>query len=130
MAEITPSNPFLDLLGVRLVNWAPGRCSWQLDASEMLINPQGKVHGGVIATLMDVSCAYSGIYPENGHLDYRALTLSLNIHYLTSSEPGGLIAKGRLVGGGHRTFFAEAQLLSGSLLIATASGCFRRQSVD
>ena len=122
--------PFIDMLGARLVEWGPGSCTWQLEIAAHHTNTQGSLHGGVIATLLDVACGYSGFRPEQGRLDHRAATLSLSIQYLAKSHHGVLLAKGRRIGGGRRVFFAEAKLLAGEQLIATASGSFRRHQLS
>lgn len=123
-------NPFIDMVGAQLVEWQPGHCTWELAIAAHHTNTQGSLHGGVIATLLDVACGYTGFCPENGKLEHRAATLSLTIQYLAKANAGVLLAKGRLLGGGRRVFFAEAQLLAGDQLIATASGSFRRHQVS
>ncbi|MFG6667657.1 MULTISPECIES: PaaI family thioesterase [unclassified Halomonas] len=123
-------NPFIDMLGAQLVEWQPGQCTWQLALAAHHTNTQGSLHGGVIATLLDVACGYTGFCPENGQLPHRAATLSLTVQYIAKVNQGTLVAKGRLQGGGQRVFFADAQLLAGDRLIATASGTFRRHRVS
>lgn len=123
-------NPFIDKVGARLVEWEPEHCVWELDVAANHTNTQGSLHGGVIATLLDVACGYTGFCPENGRLEHRAATLSLTIQYLSKSGHGLVIAKGRRIGGGRRIFFAEAHLMSGNQLIAAASGSFRRHYIS
>ena len=122
-------NPFIDMIGARLVRWESGRSIWELEVTEHHTNTQGSLHGGVIATLLDVACGYSVFCPENGRLAHRAATLSLAIQYLARTHGGVLFADGHRIGGGRRIFFAEAKLLSGDELIATASGSFRRHQL-
>ena len=122
-------NPFIDFLGAHLVEWETDYCSWKLEVTSQHTNTQGSLHGGVIATLLDVACGYAGFCPDNGRLEHRAATLSLSIQYLAKAHSGTLLARGHRIGGGHRIFFAEAQLLSGDQLIATASGSFRRHKI-
>lgn len=122
-------NPFVDMLGAQLVEWYPEYCTWELEIAACHTNTQGSLHGGVSATLLDVACGYTGFCPENGKLEHRAATLSLSIQYLAKACEGVLLAKGRLLGGGRRVFFAEAQLFANDQLIATASGSFRRHQV-
>ena len=47
-------NPFLHLLGVQEDKAQDGRAELRLDATEEHTNPSGAVHGGVLATLVDV----------------------------------------------------------------------------
>lgn len=122
-------NPFIDLIGARLVEWQPGHCEWALDIAPHHLNTQGSLHGGVIATLLDVACGYSGFCLEANESEARAATISLTVHYLAKAGQGRLIALGRRKGGGRRIFFAEAELIcDDGAVIATASGSFRLQS--
>ena len=123
-------NPFIDMLGAQLVEWYPEHCTWELEIAAHHTNTQGTLHGGVIATVLDVACGYTGFCPANGKLEHRAATLSLSIQYLAKARQGVLLAKGHLMGGGRHIFFAEAQLLVNDQLVATASGSFRRHQVS
>lgn len=126
-----PDNPFLDLLGARLAHWEAGQCEWVLDIAPHHKNTQGSLQGGVIATLMDVACGYSGFFEHADDPHIRTATISLTIHYMAKATHGRLHARGRRTGGGRQVFFAEAQLFNdqGSV-IAMASGSFRQRSIS
>lgn len=136
MMAVTPDlepimleNPFIDLIGARLVEWEPGHCEWTLDIAPHHLNTQGSLHGGVIATLLDVACGYSGFCLEVAGFEARGATISLTVHYMAKAGQGRIIARGRRKGGGQRIFFAEAELIGcdDDAVIATASGSFRLQ---
>jgi len=120
-----PHNPFLMLLSAELLEWDSGMCMWELDIKPMFLNTQGALHGGVVAALLDVACAYSCFYPGGGKLTHRASTISLTTHYLFPIKGRRVIAQGRHVGGGSRIQFAEAELLEDGVVVAKASGNFR-----
>lgn len=121
-----PDNPFLELLGARLVHWDHGQCEWQLDIAPHHLNSQGSLQGGVIATLLDVACGYSVFFHAADEPPARTATISLTIHYLARVDGGRVVARGRQVGGGKAIFFAEAELLDEvGGTIAKASGSFR-----
>lgn len=124
----TPDNPFLELIGARLVRWEQGYCEWELDIAPYHLNSQGSLQGGVIATLLDAACGYSGFFREPGEPVLRTATISLTVHYMAKATQGRLLARGRRVGGGKSVFFAEAELIrEDGAPIAKASGSFRSQ---
>lgn len=125
MIPNVPHNPFLMLLGAELLEWDSGMCVWGLDVKPEFLNTQSALHGGVVATLLDVACAYSCFCPSGGKLTYRASTISLTTHYLFPIKGRRVIAQGRHVGGGTRIQFAEAELLEDGVVVAKASGNFR-----
>lgn len=122
-------NSFIELLGAKIARWEEGLCEWELDIAPHHLNSQGSLHGGVIATLLDDACSYSGFYQKAGNPVGRAVTVSLTVNYLAKESIGRVIAKGRCIGGGKRIYFAEGKLVSeGGIILAQASGSFRRQT--
>ncbi|WP_444984850.1 PaaI family thioesterase [Halomonas mongoliensis] len=122
-------NPFIELVGAELIEWSPGECVWKLEVRDCHGNPQGGLHGGVMATLLDVACAYSGAALKADGGGQRPATLSLSLQFIAKAGSGTLLARGRRTGGGRRIYFAEAQLLDEEdKLVATATGTFCMQS--
>lgn len=125
-----PDNPFLALLGAQLRRWEYGLCEWELEIAPQHLNTQGSVQGGVIATLLDVACGYSGSYSNSPSEEIRAATLSLTVNFMAKTTNGFLVAKARKVSGGRRIFFSDSELLSDAgVIVATASGAFRRYNL-
>src|SRR3546814_18533587 len=60
------NNPFLEWMGLTLVEWSPGYAEMHLPMSSKLDNRSGRVHGGVICTLLDSVSGYSGLYVPPG----------------------------------------------------------------
>ena len=79
--------PFMQLLGVRREFSRDGRARLVVDARPELENPIHAMHGGVVATLVDVVMASAAV----SKIDFArtAVTLNLNTSYL---QPG----RGRL----------------------------------
>ena len=83
----------------------------------------------------DGSEAVNDMYHENNMLQtdnanlrtrIKAMTLNLNVSYLSRPKGDLLIAEGRRVGGGKSTFFGEGVIMDETgEKIATASGTFR-----
>jgi len=122
-----PENPFLQMLGAKIIDWKEGECLWEFQILPQFLNSQGSLHGGAIATLLDVACGYSGYFPDIDGSEARATTLSLTVNYMSKATQGSLRAIGRRKGGGIKTFFAEAELYDPKdyNIVACATGCFR-----
>lgn len=122
-------NPLLEHLGIRLVEWSPGRCSLALALEARHLNRQASLQGGVTATLLDAACGYAGLLVDGDEAPANGLTLTLSISYLAKANRGEVQARGRVTGGGRRVYFASAELVAGDgTVIATAQGAFKRQS--
>jgi uncharacterized protein (TIGR00369 family) len=97
----------------------------QLPIGEHLYNPNGTVHGGTAATLLDsvMGCAvHSTLTPGQAYA-----TLELKINYLKpiTLATGTVIATGRVVSGGKRAAFADGDIrdTAGKLLATGTTTC-------
>lgn len=84
------------------------------------LNAIGALHGGAIATLLDVA-AYLAVIP---HLtaDEEAMTHAFAASYLAAAQPGDhLRATGKLLRRTRRVAFLAAELRSGTTLLAVAN---------
>ena len=121
--------PFQALLGFTITGWAPDFCQLHQPVHPDLGNRFGIPHGGVYATLLDTVMGFCGCYTGSKSEVKQAMTLTLNVNYLSRPKGRTLIAEGRRIGGGARTFFAESDLKDETgELIATATGAFRYRS--
>lgn len=79
------------LLGLE-ISYPGDTCVITFDAADFLFNPQGTLHGGVIAMVMDISM---------GHLLHRvagpATTLEMKTQYLKAVRGGRLTCTGRFL---------------------------------
>lgn len=124
-------NPFLNMLGASLQSWRPDLAVFQLDINAGHLNRQGTLQGGVISTLLDAACGYSGLYTEPDDVPRHASTLSLTINFVSKVEFGIVTARGTRTGGGRKIFFASGELHSESgELIANAVGTFKYSRPD
>ncbi|EHI49955.1 hypothetical protein HIMB100_00002410 [SAR116 cluster alpha proteobacterium HIMB100] len=75
------------------------------DVNEMFTNPQGTFHGGMIATVLDISM---------GHLLNKAIgpgsTIEMKIQYLRPVVDGQVICKSRFIKKGRSINFLESHL--------------------
>lgn len=90
-------------------------------------NRQGKMHGGLISTVLDTAmgATASAERGDGGTVPFSTLTLTVN--FIAPMPLGELRAHARVQGGGFKTVFmaAEARDATGTL-IATATGTFKR----
>ncbi|WP_106477363.1 PaaI family thioesterase [Phytohalomonas tamaricis] len=121
--------PFLNYLDGHVVRCENDESELQLTVQPVHANLQGIAHGGVLATLLDTACGYSGLSDAEPTIK-GASTISLSINYLSKARIGDLLtAHGWRTGGGRRIFFAQAKISNqNGDTIATASGAFRYAS--
>ena len=128
--EVTESfarNPFLEMIGLRLTLHEADRAEFRLIVDERHLNLSGRLHGGVIATMLDVCCGYAGLEPSVAGVSRGGLTLSLAVNYLSGIASGEVVAGGRVTGGGAGIYFAAGEVRSAEgALLATAQGSFKR----
>lgn len=89
--------------------YEPGLCRIRFPVDDFLFNPQGTLHGGIIATVMDVSM---------GHLLKRELglagaTLEMKVQFLAPVGAGAARCEGRFLKQGRRLCFLESRLWNG-----------------
>ena len=107
------------------------RTELELTLSEQHMNRRGVLHGGVMATVLDIVCGYACSRAVSPDASAAILTLSLTTHYLAPGTGGRITATGRVTGGGTRTLFAEGRITDDAgTLLATGSGVFKRVSGD
>jgi uncharacterized protein (TIGR00369 family) len=93
----------------------------RLPYADFLCNPQGSVHGGILATVIDISM---------GHLCHRYLSTAVTIEMQTRffrPITGGCRAEGRLIRPGRRIVHLESRLYDDDdRLAALGTGSWHR----
>ncbi|PWH05826.1 thioesterase [Brachybacterium endophyticum] len=99
------------LLGIRVTEVEHGRVAMTVTTQPDFANPQGTVHGGVTATLLDsvMGCAVHSTLPA----DTSYTTLELKVNYVRGVALDGrqLTGEGHTVHVGRRTAVAEGRVL-------------------
>lgn len=112
---------FPRLVGVEMIEVRRDYCAMKLPYREELDQPMGIVHGGAIATLIDVVVvpAIGSAYQSSTGFS----TVDLHIQYLSALRAEDAIAQGWVVKRGRRIVFCQAEVRSGTTqrLIATGS---------
>jgi uncharacterized protein (TIGR00369 family) len=117
------ASPFHAGFGISIEHAAAGdiRLGWQARPDHR--NLQGLVHGGILATLVDIAMGLAVrtvVGPTRRHV-----TIDLHVRYLRPAQPGRLEVLGSVVRVGTHVGFAEGSVMdaAGRLLIR-ASGTY------
>jgi uncharacterized protein (TIGR00369 family) len=107
MADIG-SKGFKALLGIREQTAENGRARMELDATEEHLNAAGTVHGGVLATLVDMAMG-DAVRSRTADSDVPA-TSQLTVTYLRPGQPGGLVVTAEVRKQGDHLTVCEADI--------------------
>ena len=118
---------FADLVGYELTGWSEDRAEICLDVADKHLNRSGVMHGGVLTTLIDTACGYAGCFVADPDRTRRALTLSLNCHFVGPINAGDrLFARASRTGGGRQIFFCTCEVHNqDGRLVGQGDGVFR-----
>jgi uncharacterized protein (TIGR00369 family) len=110
-------------LGLRLDHAEAGSVDLSLEIAPHHRNLVGTLHGGLIATLADTA---TGLAMATSLDDDRTwTTTSLNLTFLAPGRSGRVTARGRVVKGGRRFGYAEADVVDEQdRLLARATSTF------
>ena len=112
---------FLSRLFGMTVSYEDDACIVSLDVKPYMFNPQGSLHGGVLATALDISM---------GHLIKHQFgagaTLEMKVQYFAPIRSGKVVCRANFLKKGRKTFFLQssAQDSSGEA-IAHATSTWR-----
>lgn len=127
----TPSlyeGTYLEFLGFRPQTWKDGFAVLEMPVRPEHQNTVGYLHGGVIASLLDIAGAFAGSYGISK--DHVSVTINLNTNYMAPHKADRAIVEGELVRRTRTLFFAQARLLDpeNNRLCATATGTYKQQA--
>lgn len=104
--RLADNSPFLNLLGVKLVELDKDYCRTEVTVTPELLNAFGGIHGGAYAAMLDNAsywCLYCGMAEETGFT-----TIDLNVSDLRSVDEGLVITEGRAIKYGSTICLSEA----------------------
>ena len=101
-------NHFPRLLGIEIDSVEPGRARLSVEIRKELLQLQGIMHGGAIATLIDTAVAFAIIGASEP--DARFTTVELKVNYLSPIREGRVVADARLVRDGRRIVVADCDV--------------------
>ncbi len=117
--------PFLKLIGMELVDLKIGEAIIKLQMREELRQPQGLLHGGATASVIDTAMAFAVVtcLAENE----RASTVDLTVHYLRPVTEGAIVCTAKVVKTGKRLLTVSAEVVNDKeKLIATALSTYTK----
>ncbi len=98
-------------------------CTVSCPVTDLMLNPSGIVHGGILTFLADTSM---------GHLNFRLkdapyISLELKTSFFKATASGKLVATGRYIKEGHKVCFMESEVRNekGELLCKTTGTFYR-----
>lgn len=120
------SHGFPALLGLEFLEWEEGRVVVGMRVDDRHLNLGGRVHGGVLATLLDVAGACAGTFCPYPDRIRKALTLSMTTTFTGQAGPGYIRATGIKRAGGSRIFNSTVEVHGeDDTLLMLGEGTFR-----
>ncbi len=116
---------YLEFLGFHLTAWKEGFARLEMTVRPDHRNTVGFLHGGVIASLLDISGAVAGSF---GIADeFVSITINQNCTYMAPHRSNLVVAEGELIRTTTSMFFTQSKLMDPErdLLCATATGTYK-----
>jgi uncharacterized protein (TIGR00369 family) len=99
-------------------------CTVSFDLKDFMLNPQGGLHGGVTAFVLDVSMGHL-LWNKSG----PGTTLEMKVQYASAARSGRLTATARFIRNGRSISYLRAELTNDSgELIAFATSTWKSLS--
>lgn len=98
-------------VGYSVAVWRRNYAELRLKIQPRHLNRSGRVHGGVLMTLIDAACGYAGSYDPKALHPRLTSSLSITTNFLANTDKGMLRTIARRTGGGRSLFFARAEVL-------------------
>lgn len=107
--QILSQNPFVEMLGIELVELEMGEAVCQLEIEEKHERRGGFVHGGVTASLIDTVTALAvATRLQPGE---NSVTVDLTVHFLRPIFRGSITARAKVLRAGKRLVTLSAEVL-------------------
>ncbi|MCH2557617.1 MAG: PaaI family thioesterase [Alcanivorax sp.] len=120
---------FPALVGFEFLEWREGRAVLGLQVTDRHLNLAGLIHGGVLATLLDVAGACAGTFCPYPDRVRKAITLSMTTTFTGQSGKGYIRAIGTKRAGGSRIFNSTVDVYDAEeRLLIIGEGTFRLRS--
>jgi acyl-CoA thioesterase len=118
-------NPYLESLGVEVLEYGDGRASMALQLRPEFMNSWHVAQGGITMTLLDVAM---GLAARTAVPDAKSsATVDMSTSFLQPAGKTGdtVVARGRVYHRSTTMCFCDAELWNGTLLVAKAMGTFK-----
>ncbi|MDQ4123122.1 MAG: PaaI family thioesterase [Acidobacteriota bacterium] len=106
--QILSQNPFVEMLGIELVDLEMGEAVCRLEIEEKHERRGGFVHGGVTASLIDTVTALAlATHLQPGE---NSVTVDLTVHFLQPIYRGAVTARAKVLRAGKRIVTLSAEV--------------------
>jgi len=123
--EIVKNTPYLNLLGIELVEITKEKVVMSLEMRQKLRQPYGLLHGGATASLIDTAMAFAVITAIG--TEEKATTVDLTVQYLRPVTEGKVFCTAKVTRLGKRLLFLSAEVANDKeKLIATALSTYTK----
>jgi len=113
-------------LGFEFLEWGPEHAVVGMQVKEKHLNLAGIIHGGILASLLDISGSAAGAYCPYPDRIRKVVTLTMTTTYTGQAGLGYIRAVARRRAGGRRIFNASVDILGeDDRLLAMGEGTFR-----
>ena len=120
---IFENSPFTKLAGIEFTGRGEGYSQAILKITEPVLRiVNGSVHGGAIATLLDVGMGAALLTCLKD--DQHAATVQMQTHYLSPAMSGVLICNSKVIRKGRRIAALESEVINEGTVIAKATGTY------
>ena len=110
------------LLGFN-VSFEEERCIVEFEATRALFNPQGTLHGGILATAMDVSMGHL-----LQHVDGAGATLTMTVQFLAPAKAGPVRCEASFLRRGRSISSLQSEAFQSGTLVAHATAIWKLRS--
>jgi uncharacterized protein (TIGR00369 family) len=114
MRRFLPTSPYVQNLGIQLVDLQPDLAVLALPFSEALITVGATVHGGAIASLIDTAAMVAAWSNAEVPEKMRGATVSLTVNYLAAAEREDLVAIARVLRCGRSLVYLDVDVKTAS----------------
>ena len=119
LAALLARAPITRLLGHRLVAAGDGTASLGLAPRDDFVQEAGRVHGGILTTLLDTACVYALLSTERWPATFTSIEFKLNFLRPVALGGGEMLATADVVQQGRRVGVCAARLEQDGKQLAT-----------
>ena len=113
MKRFVPASPFVAHVGMQLVRLEPDTAEIALPWSEQVVTIGEMVHGGAIASLIDVAGMAAAWASAEVPQNMRGSTVGMTVQYLSAANKTDLVARGRVTKRGKSLVYVDVDVRDG-----------------
>ena len=110
--QFLPTSPYVGHLGIQLIDMQPDVATLRLPFAESLITIGTTMHGGAIASLIDIAAMVAAWADDSMPENMRGTTVSLSVTYLAPAEHEDIQATARVLRRGRSLVYLDVEVQS------------------